>query len=83
MRECRRRHLDALDHLRLLVLLSRVERALEVVEHGQQLRDEALGGPGREGLLVAERALAVVVEVGREPLQGGEILVALGLGLHG
>ena len=62
------------------MVLGRVERPLEVVEHGQELRDEPLGGPGREGLLVADRALAVVVEVGREPLQGGEVLVALGLG---
>ena len=31
---------DALLELRLLVLLGRLERALEVVEHGQQLLDE-------------------------------------------
>ena len=63
------------------MVLGGVERALEVVEHGQELRDEPLGGAGGERLLVAQRPLAVVVEVGREPLQVGEVLVALRLGL--
>jgi hypothetical protein len=75
----RARHLDALDDLGLLVVLCGIERALEVVEHGQQLGDEPLGCTRREGLLVADGPLAVVVEVRREPLQGREILVPLAL----
>ena len=61
-------------------MLGRVERPLEIVEHRQQLRHEPLRGPRGESVLVAQRALAVVVEVGREPLEIGEVLVPLGLG---
>ena len=77
----RPRHLDACEHLCLLVMLGRLERTLEVVEHGQELGDEPLGGPGGECLLVAERPLAVVVEVRGKALQIGEVLVPLCLRL--
>ena len=44
-------------------------RPLEIVEHAQQLADDAGLGPVGRGLLVAQRALAVVGEVGLDPLQ--------------
>ncbi len=77
--ERRARHPDALEHLRLLVVLGCVESAIEVVEHRQQLRDEPLGGSRGEGLLVAQRALAVVGELRGDALEVGDRLVALGL----
>ncbi len=40
-RERRLRHLDALDHLRLLVVRGSSERPLEIVEHGQELCESA------------------------------------------
>ena len=49
----------------------RLERPLEVVEHGQELLDEPLVGARDEALLVARGPLAVVVEVGGEALQVG------------
>ena len=63
--------------LRLLVLGRGLERALEVVDHRQQLLDEPLGGARDQARLVARRALAVVVELGLEALQRVEVLVAL------
>ena len=70
---------DALLELRLLVLLGRAKRALEVVEHGQQLLHEPLVGPRDQALLVAQDPLAVVLELGRDPLEVVQVLVALGL----
>jgi hypothetical protein len=70
---------DALLELRLLVLLGRSKRPLEVVEHGQQLLDEPLVGPRDQALLVAQDPLAVVLELGRDPLEVVQVLVALGL----
>src|SRR5205823_1800846 len=70
---------DALLELCLLVLLGGRERALEVVEHGQQLLDEPLVGPRDQALLVAQDPLAVVLELGRDPLEVVQVLVALGL----
>ena len=60
-------------------LLERVERALEIVEHRQERAQDARAG--LRGLLLGEPRLAllVVVEVGREPAQVVEILVALAL----
>ena len=75
------RHADALEHLRVLVVLGRVERALEVVEHGQELGDDPLPGAREELRLLAHDALAVVVEVGRDPTQVVEVLVPLPLGV--
>ena len=57
---------DALLELRLLVLGGGLERALEVVEHGQQLVQEPLVRAAGQLDLLARDALAVVVEVGRE-----------------
>jgi len=53
----------ALLELGLLVLGGRLERALQVVEHGQQLVEQPLVGPDGERRLLAGDALAVVVEV--------------------
>ena len=63
------RHADALEHLGLLVVLGGVERALEVVEHGQELRDDALARAGEDLRLLPGDPLAVVVEVGRDAAQ--------------
>jgi hypothetical protein len=63
--------------LRLFVLCRRLERALEVVEHGQELLDEPLVGTRDQTLLVARNPLAVVLEVGRDALEIVQILVAL------
>src|SRR5262249_26087228 len=68
---------DALLELRLLVLARVVERALEVVEHRHELLDEPLVGARGQLLLVARHPLAVVVELGLQPLQGIEVVVAL------
>ncbi len=67
--------------LRLFVLLRRLKRPLQVVEHGQQLFDQPLVGPRDQALLVTRGPLAVVVEVGRDALEIGEVGVALGLQL--
>ena len=53
------------------------KRALEVVEHGQELLDEPLVGARDQALLVARDPLAVVLEVGGDALEVVEILVAL------
>ena len=46
---------------------------VEIVEHRQQLADHDGFGPLAGDLLIAQRALAVVGEVGLHPLQiGGE-----------
>ena len=73
--------LHALGHLRLLVMLGGVERPLQVVEHGQQLGHQRLGGAGGLGLSVAGDPLAVVVEVGRDAAQVGQVLVGRAPGL--
>ena len=73
------RRVDALLELRLLVLLGGVERALEVVEHGQELLDEPLVGARDQALLVARGPLAVVVEVGGDALEVVQVLVPLRL----
>ena len=62
--------LDPFFELRLLVLRRRLERALEVVEHRQELVQQALVRAAEELGLVARDALAVVVEVGREAQVG-------------
>ena len=70
---------NAFLELGLLVLLGGGERALEIVEHGQQLLHEPLVGPRDQALLVAQDPLAVVLELGRHPLEVVQVLVALGL----
>ncbi len=60
-------------------LRERVERALEVVEHGQERAQDARAGLRRLLLGEPRLALLVVVEVGREPAQMVEVLVALAL----
>ena len=69
----------ALGQLRLLVLLARLERTLEVVEDGQKLLHEPLVCSRDQALLVARGALPVVVEVRRYPLQVVDSFVPLGL----
>ena len=71
-------HVDtahALGHLGLLVVLRRVHRPLEVVEHGQELGHDRLGRPLHLSLGVARDALAVVVEVGRDAAQVVQVLL--------
>jgi hypothetical protein len=68
---------DALLELRLLVLLRGRERALEVVEDGQELVHEPLGGARDQVGLLARRALAVVVELRLEAPKSVQILVPL------
>ena len=75
------RHANALEHLRLLVVLGGVERALEVVEHGQELRDDALAGAREDLRLLPRHPLAVVVEVRRDAAEVVEVLVPLALGV--
>ena len=58
--------LDALLELRLLVGGRRLERPLEVVEHGQELVQEPLVRARGDLDVLARDPLAVVVEVGRE-----------------
>jgi hypothetical protein len=53
------------------------ERQLEGVEHGQEPEDECLAGAAFELGLLALGALAEVVEVGLQALQGVEELVPL------
>ena len=53
------------------------ERAVERVEHREQLLDEPLGGALDERGLLAQHALAVVLEVGLHPPQRVDELVAL------
>ena len=61
----------------LLMLGGRLERALEVVQHRQELLHEPLGRTRDEVRLVARDALAVVLELGLQTLERVEILVAL------
>ena len=75
------RHADALEHLRLLVVLCGFERALEVVEHRQELRGKPLACAGVQLCLLARDALAVVVEVRRDPAQVVHHLLVLALGV--
>ena len=70
---------NALFELRLLVLFRGRERALEIVEHGQELLDEPLVGARDQALLIARDPLAVVLELGRDPLEVVQVLVTLGL----
>src|SRR5215218_5443560 len=64
--------------LGLLVLLRSAERPLEVVEHGQELLDQPLVGARDQALLIARRPLAVVVELGLDPLERVDQLLVLG-----
>ena len=68
--------------LRLLMLLGRRECALEVVEDRDQRLHEPLVGPRDQALLVARGPLAVVLEVGRDALGRGEVLLRPGLSLR-
>ena len=70
--------LHALDELRLLVPLGGLERPLEVVEDRQELADEPLVRVRDEPLLLARRALAVVLEVRLDALGEVEVLIPLG-----
>src|SRR5829696_2764188 len=75
-------HLDALEHaVEVARLLGRGHGQLEVVEHRQQPGHQRLGGGGGPGRLLAQGALAVVVEVGLEPAQVVEVALGLGPGL--
>src|SRR3954447_10464174 len=55
------------------------ERPLEVVDHREQLADQAGPSTAARGGDVLRRALAVVLEVGLRPLGEVEVLVALAL----
>ncbi len=68
---------DALLELRFLVCRGELERTLEVVEDRDELLDEPLVGARGQLLLVARHPLAVVVELGLQPLERVEVLVAL------
>ncbi len=57
--------------------LRSLERPLEVVEDRQELTHEPLVGVGDEPLLIADRALAVVLEVRLDALREIEVLVPL------
>jgi hypothetical protein len=68
---------DALLQLGLLVLLCGLERPFEVVQDRQQLLDEPLRRVLGPFVLQASLALAVVVELGLQPLQPVQVVVAL------
>ena len=70
--------LHALDELCLLVPFGGLERPLQVVEDGEKLADEPLVRMRDEALLLANGALAVVLEVGLDALGEVEIRVPLG-----
>jgi hypothetical protein len=53
-------------------------RKVERVEHWEELDHQSLRGASRLLLLLADHALAVVVEVGLQPLERAEVFVALG-----
>ena len=61
------------------MLLCRGKSPLEVVEHGQELLHQPLVGARDQALLVTRDPLAVVLEVGRDPLEVVEVLVPLRL----
>src|SRR3954454_15393306 len=65
--------------LGLFVFGSSFERAPEVVEDRDQILDQPLLGTLRERGVLARISLAEVVELGGQPLQPVEQLVALGL----
>ena len=69
--------LEAGQQLALLVLVAGLERAAHVVHDRQQGLDDRLGGAQALLLLLALRALAVVVPLGLEAAQVVEVLVAL------
>ncbi len=69
----------ALFELRLLVLARGDERPLEIVDDGEHRLHQPLVGARDQILLVTRGPLAVVVELGRDPLQLVEVVVALGL----
>ena len=62
---------DALGHVLLVVHLEGVDRPLKVVQHGQEVEDQALAGAPRDQLLLACDALLVVVELGRDARPSG------------
>ena len=68
---------DTVLELRLLVRGRELERTLEVVEHRHELAHQPLVGARGQLLLVARHPLAVVVELGLQPLERVEVLVAL------
>src|SRR2546423_2872921 len=72
---------NAFLELCLLVLLRGGQRALQVVEHRQELLHEPLVGARDQALLVTRNPLAIVLEVGSDALEVVEQLVALGLEL--
>ena len=69
---------NAVLQLGLLVLLGSAERPLQVVEDGQELLDQPLVGARDQALLIARRPLAVVVELGLDPLERVDQLLVLG-----
>src|SRR4051812_1238649 len=68
---------DTVLELSLLVGSRELERTLEVVEHRYELLHQPLVGARGQLLLVARNPLAVVVELGLQPLQRVEVVVAL------
>ena len=70
--------LDAFFELRLLVRVGGLERPLQIVEHRQKLLHDPLAGPRDQAFLVARGPLAVVVEVGLDPLERVDQLLVLG-----
>ena len=59
----------ALDHLLEIVLLGVVERALEVVHHGQEVLEDLLVAELRRVFLFLGRTLLEIVELGRAAQQ--------------
>jgi len=57
--------------------MSSLEGSFQVVEHGQELLDDPLAGPRDQALLIARGPLAVVVEVGLDPLERVDQLLVL------
>ena len=74
---------DAIGDRLVLGRLEGAERTLEVVEHGQEIVEQPLGGPLAELLVLARHALLVVVELGGEPPQLVEVLIAIALAAGG
>src|SRR5204862_4093975 len=68
--------------LRLLMLRGRLECSLEIVEYRQQLLHQPLVGARGLTLLVARHPLAVVLELGCDPLEIGQVLVPFALDLR-